>query len=172
MVETSGGEPLSVGRRRRTIPVGLRRALDSRDRSCRFPGCAQHRHLHAHHIVHWVDGGETSLDNLVSLSPFYHRLLHDGACRVERDEKSGMFRFRDNGGHRLLPSPDEEHPRPNVHAESLRNLLARHGVMVKPTAADCGWTGARFDYDHIIVWVLCNQADRRQTNHDTLHATQ
>ncbi|MBT6276571.1 MAG: DUF222 domain-containing protein [Chromatiales bacterium] len=159
MIETSGGEPLSIGRRRRTIPVGLRRALDSRDRSCRFPGCAQHRHLHAHHIVHWADGGETALNNLVYLCSFHHRLLHDGAYRVERETGAGLFRFVDGAGHWLSPAPDTERATPDVHGQSLRDLLGRHGVTVTPNAADCGWSGERFDLDHIL-WVLCDQAER------------
>ena len=66
------GEVLDVGRRTRTIPTALRRALQSRDRSqCQFPGCSS-RHCDAHHVVHWADGGETQLSNLgqcVSISP-------------------------------------------------------------------------------------------------------
>ena len=59
------GEVLDVGRRTRTIPTALRRALQSRDRSqCQFPGCSS-RHCDAHHVVHWADGGETQLANLV-----------------------------------------------------------------------------------------------------------
>lgn len=63
------GRPLSVGRRRRTIPPALRRALRARDHSCRFPGCTHARFLHAHHIHHWARGGPTNLDNLVQLCP-------------------------------------------------------------------------------------------------------
>ena len=54
------GQPLSVGRRTRTIPPALRRALRSRDDGCRFPGCVHRRFLHAHHIHHWARGGPTS----------------------------------------------------------------------------------------------------------------
>jgi len=38
----------------------LRRALNSRDSGCRFPGCTFHRFVDAHHVKHWADGGETS----------------------------------------------------------------------------------------------------------------
>ena len=61
-----GGEILDVGRRTRTISPALRRALAARDGQCRFPGC-QNRRCDSHHIVHWADGGETALDNLVLL---------------------------------------------------------------------------------------------------------
>ena len=65
------GEVLDVGRRTRTIPTALRRALQSRDRSqCQFPGCSS-RHCDAHHVVHWADGGETQLSNLVLVCRFH-----------------------------------------------------------------------------------------------------
>jgi hypothetical protein len=53
------GNPLSLGRRTRTITPALRRALRARDQGCRFPGCTHERFLHAHHIHHWARGGET-----------------------------------------------------------------------------------------------------------------
>ena len=61
---------LDVGRRTRTVPSALRRALQSRDRSqCQFPGCDSRR-CDAHHVEHWADGGETRLHNLVLLCRF------------------------------------------------------------------------------------------------------
>jgi hypothetical protein len=95
------GRPLSVGRRTRTVPPALRRALRSRDRGCRFPGCDHRRHLHAHHIQHWARGGPTSIDNLVTLCSFHHRLVHEGGYRVERDGQGTIFR-RPNG--RVIPN--------------------------------------------------------------------
>ena len=57
-------EVLDGGRRTRTIPTALRRALEGRDRNqCQFPGC-NCRHCDAHHVVHWADGGATQLTNL------------------------------------------------------------------------------------------------------------
>ena len=75
------GGVLSVGRRTRTIPPALRRALDLRDRGCRFPGCGL-RFTHGHHVRHWADGGETSLPNLLLLCDFHHRLVHEGGWTV------------------------------------------------------------------------------------------
>jgi hypothetical protein len=61
------GTPLDVGRRTRTIPPAIRRALLLRDTTCRFPGCTNYRFVHAHHIHHWLNGGDTSLANLITL---------------------------------------------------------------------------------------------------------
>jgi hypothetical protein len=76
------GSVLDVGRRTRTIPPALRRALEARDRGCRFPGCGL-RFTDAHHVRHWADGGETSLDNLLLLCSHHHRLVHEEGWRIE-----------------------------------------------------------------------------------------
>ena len=76
--EDENGEPLSIGRRSRSIPPPMRRALGIRDGGCRFPGCTNTRLVDGHHIRHWADGGETSLDNLVLLCRHHHHLVHEG----------------------------------------------------------------------------------------------
>ena len=65
VLENGQGEVLNVGRKTRVIPTAIRRALRARDRSCQYPGCSQSRYVDGHHIVHWADGGETKLNNLV-----------------------------------------------------------------------------------------------------------
>ena len=69
---TMVGEPLRLGRKTRKISPGLRRALRIRDDGCQHPGCHRRRHLEAHHVVHWKDGGPTNLENLVSVCRFHH----------------------------------------------------------------------------------------------------
>ncbi len=94
------GRPLSVGRRTRTIPPALRRALRARDDGCRFPGCTHRRFLHAHHVEHWVRGGPTELDNLVQLCSHHHRLVHEGGFQVQRTSRRGL-RFCRPDGHEV-----------------------------------------------------------------------
>ncbi len=77
----SYGSLLDVGRRTRTVPSALRRGLEARDRGCRFPGCGL-RFTDAHHIVHWADGGETILANMVLLCRRHHRRVHEDGYRV------------------------------------------------------------------------------------------
>jgi len=81
---TKDGEPMNIGRSTRAIPTGIRRALAIRDGSCQFPGCDCQRHLDAHHIVHWANGGETSLTNLIEVCHHHHKLLHEGQFSVSR----------------------------------------------------------------------------------------
>jgi hypothetical protein len=90
------GRALNVGRRTRTISPALRRALEVRDRGCRFPGCGL-RFTEAHHVVHWADGGETSLDNTLLLCRYHHRLVHEDGWRVEW-WGAGRPAFRDPRG--------------------------------------------------------------------------
>ena len=59
IVEGEDGEPLNVGRKTRTVPTAIKRALWSRDKGCVFPGCSHQRFVDAHHIRHWSAGGET-----------------------------------------------------------------------------------------------------------------
>jgi len=102
--EDQNGEPLSIGRRSRTIPPPMRRALRVRDKGCRFPGCTNSRFVDGHHIEHWADGGETSLDNLVMLCRHHHHLVHEGGfvCEKSADGKIG---FKDQREHLLDPTP-------------------------------------------------------------------
>jgi hypothetical protein len=87
------GEPLDLGRLRRLISAGLRRALHLRDRGCAFPGCHRPpRHCQAHHIRHWAEGGPTNLGNLVLLCGYHHRLLHRSSWQV-RIASDGLPEF-------------------------------------------------------------------------------
>jgi Domain of unknown function (DUF222) len=70
-------EPLDVGRAMRTVPLSIRRALIARDRGCAFPGCDRPPGMcQAHHCRHWVDGGDTSMENCVLLCETHHRHVH------------------------------------------------------------------------------------------------
>ncbi|MEE4184204.1 MAG: DUF222 domain-containing protein [Gammaproteobacteria bacterium] len=79
------GNALNIGRRTRSIPPAIRRALNRRDGGCRFPGCTARHYVDAHHIRHWADGGETRLDNLLLLCRHHHRLVHEGGFGLAMD---------------------------------------------------------------------------------------
>jgi Domain of unknown function (DUF222) len=88
----SKGEPLDVGRASQTIPAAIRRAVIVRDRGCAFPGCPiPARWCDIHHVVHWADGGETSVGNCVALCGRHHRLIHHSPWRI--DMASGIPEF-------------------------------------------------------------------------------
>ncbi|WP_298805992.1 HNH endonuclease signature motif containing protein [uncultured Pseudokineococcus sp.] len=76
----SRSEPLDVGRAAYTVTPAQRRALAIRDRGCIAPGCgAPVSRTHAHHVVHWADGGPTDLSNLALVCGHDHRRVHTGA---------------------------------------------------------------------------------------------
>ena len=102
--EDKTGEPLSIGRRSRTIPPPMRRALRVRDKGCRFPGCTNTRFVDGHHIQHWADGGETSLDNLVTLCRHHHHLVHEGGFVCEKSA-DGEINFKDQREQSLDTTP-------------------------------------------------------------------
>jgi len=65
---------LAFGQGRRVASTGQRLALAARDGGCCFPGCdAPPGWTQAHHVVGWIDGGGTDLDNLCLLCGFHHR---------------------------------------------------------------------------------------------------
>ena len=101
VTEDERGAPLNVGRKQRTVSTPIRRALWARDRHCAFPGCHRTRFVDAHHVDHWFEGGETSVDNLVLLCSYHHRLLHEGGYRIRRDYRGERYFVRADG--RAIP---------------------------------------------------------------------
>jgi hypothetical protein len=113
---------VAVGRRQRVVSGSLRRALEVRDRGCRFPGCGL-RYTDAHHIVHWADGGETSLRNTLLLCRHHHRYVHEGGWRVACD-KDGQAVFFSPLGKALAGAP----PMPLTDADALLRRNRKRGV--------------------------------------------
>jgi hypothetical protein len=131
------GSVLDAGRRTRTISPALRRALDVRDRGCRFPGCGL-RFTDAHHVQHWAAGGETSLANCLLLCSHHHTLVHEGGWRVQWWGKARPV-FIDPRGHEHF---DGRWQPPQLGPCPVDTLLEQHRRRgVEPDA----WTaGARW----------------------------
>jgi hypothetical protein len=110
------GRPLALGRKRRSVSPALRRALDTRDRGCRYPGCNSTRLVEAHHIEHWARGGATDLDNLILLCRRHHRLLHEQGYSIRLGGDSEP-RFVNRHG---IPVPSVPRPPPPSGADALR----------------------------------------------------
>jgi hypothetical protein len=151
--EDEHGEPLNIGRRSRTIPPAIRRALTVRDGGCRFPGCTNHKFVDGHHIRHWSDGGETSLDNLVLLCRYHHRLVHEGGFDCTRSN-DGEIWFEDRRHQRL-----NEFQQTAVVSieESLAWMYRKFAdADVSAETSTAKWlAGEDMDMEHA-VWLLSN----------------
>ena len=83
---------IDVGKATRVVSAPTRRALRTRDRGCRWPGCDRPVNWSTpHHIVAWSRGGPTHLPNLVLLCFHHHRLVHEGGWQVIKTGRE--FRF-------------------------------------------------------------------------------
>lgn len=141
IVEGSDGSVLDVGRRTRTINRRMRRALRRRDGRCQFPGC-ERTGGHAHHLQHWIDGGPTRLDNLVSLCSRHHHRLHEGGYTI-RTRPAGGFEFVHPNGWEI----------PDVWptAEPTCSTLA----WSEPLPYQDGWDGTRLDLGTVVEGLRC-----------------
>ena len=167
VLENERGEVLNIGRRSRIVPWHIVHALRIRDGGCRFPGCNQHRWTDAHHIHHWADGGETSLDNLVTLCRYHHRALHRDEYRIEH-RVDGELIFIDA---QHQPIPPAIHPQfsgrrgsggvadtagASTAADRVEQLQAEHrerGVEIDKSTAVTRWAGERMDYSTAVEWL-------------------
>jgi hypothetical protein len=151
---SAAGEGLP-GRRSRSIPPSIRRAITLRDRGCAFPGCTHGRFLHGHHIQHWLHGGATTMNNLSLLCTHHHHLVHEGGWSVAR-MADGELRFR---------APDGK----EVPAVSTREASEDAVVWVREWAEERGlnigaetnvplWDGTRPDYDWAVAALVSEAA--------------
>lgn len=124
------GNPLDIGRRRRTVSAALLRALFIRDRHCQFPSCNQHHQafLEAHHIEHWLDHGPTNKSNTVLTCTACHLLLHEGGFRAERKD-DGSLVFYDPTGSVIEPVMDPPELGDDGHT-ILRNRRRQQGIHI------------------------------------------
>ncbi|HEY0681784.1 MAG TPA: DUF222 domain-containing protein [Steroidobacter sp.] len=153
IVENADGEPLNVGRKTRSIPPALHRAMRSRDRGCcRFPGCPNTRYLDGHHIQHWAHGGETKLSNLVSLCRFHHRQVHEGNVVVLVLD-DGAIRFVTPTG-KSFDSTLQNHTQPLGDWQQLVATHEEQGLHIDRHTAATRWDGETYDHAWAIEALL------------------
>jgi hypothetical protein len=142
MTSDPEGKAPPAGRRTRTVPVSIRRALEHRDRGCRFPGCGL-RFCDAHHVRHWADGGATRLDNLVLLCRRHHRAVHEEGFGV-RHSPNGAFVFSRPDGS-ILPYAPAPPPLPRQPIWSLTRSHAAEGIEIDAWTALSSCAGQPLD---------------------------
>src|SRR4051812_29216370 len=132
---------MDVGRKTRTIPPALRRALFLRDHGCRFPGCTQKKFVDAHHIKHWSRGGPTALWNLILLCRHHHRLLHEGGYSM-RSDRRGIAFYRPDG----IPLPEWHEP----VGGRTEAVPEHHTATITPETTVPDWNGDPLDLEYAV----------------------
>ena len=173
MTHGDAGAVMALGRRRRRPSSAIRRAARERDHGrCRFPGC-ESRRTDLHHIRHWVNGGRTDLDNLISLCPWHHKVVHDrGYTIAALPAASGTFTFYLPDGTPLPPSPPL--PEPDGPIDQAHDAHITPDTIIPP------WYGERLDLHHAIWACFANARtdEEKQADGDgdgdpaTLHRVQ
>ena len=160
IVEGEDGEPLDIGRKTRSIPPAISRALKARDGGCRYPGCDRTRFTEGHHVKHWADGGETRLGNLITLCSFHHGLVHEGGYGLTTTD-DGLFIFTRPDGRRVEANGAHcfrgniLRPAPSTYRgfeDSLRDYLMKRepDLSITPETSRCQWRGESMDYSQAI----------------------
>ena len=147
------------GHRTRAIPPAISRALKVRDQGCRFPGCTQSRYVDGHHIQHWCDGGETSLDNLITLCRFHHRLLHQEVYEIVKGA-GGEFAFVGPSGEKIpraLPQQFEDAEDTGL-MPVIERQHAASGLAIDARTAQSLWEGEPCDYGMAVEALMAMEA--------------
>ena len=159
MTHGDAGAVLALGRRRRRPSSAIRRAARERDGCrCRFPGC-ESRRTDLHHIQHWANGGRTDLDNLISLCPWHHKVVHDRGYLIAAPPGGGTFAFYRPDGTPLprLPAPARARTAASTHA---------HDADITPDTIIPPWYGERLDLNHAIWACFANARTREERERD------
>ncbi len=148
----SNGQTLSLGRKTRRLSYRLRRALETRDTMCRFPGCNHTRYLDAHHLRHWSKGGKTELCNLMLLCRRHHRWVHEHGYLI--DMKDGRVVFLTPAGEVLRAKPE----RPPALARDLVTSNRAHGLSPRRDPDPPEGAGHRANIDYMAQIIFFNPA--------------
>ena len=143
VLEDDDGKVLNIGRKSRTIPRAIAHALNIRDGGCRYPGCTQHFWTDAHHVRHWAAGGETKLENLITLCRFHHTQLHKEVYEIQVQDQDFVFINQDKE-----EIPRSIHPQFPVaeaddRVQSMLNDQAHIGI--DASTAETKWRGDEMD---------------------------
>ncbi len=154
VLEDEQARLIDVGRKKRTISSSLRRALDARDGGCRFPGCTNRLFTDGHHLLHWIEGGETTLANTVLLCRRHHRYVHEYGFTVARVEQTGSrgseVVFRDPRGN-VIPPQGLRPPVAGGAQERIRGWAERP---ITPQTNAPGWDGTQVSYEACLAALI------------------
>lgn len=172
IVEDAAGSPLDIGRKTRVVPPAMHRALVARDVGCRFPGCANTRFVDAHHIIHWADGGTTSLDNLILLCRRHHRFVHELGYQIERVPKPAhqpseraTLRFVRPDDQHIPEVPHVAQCTPWQGQQALQSAHVGAALDIDDNTATPRWDGSRPDYGWLVESLCRVESDGERQAH-------
>lgn len=129
------GTVLDVDRTSYRPPADLKRWLQVRDGTCRFPGCNRRAtRCDTDHSIDWVDDGRTAFDNLAHLCPMHHHLKHETSWSV-RHLPNGVLEWRSPAGRTHVTHPGQRIPsRADSTGPPGRETGARRASAIGPLA--------------------------------------
>jgi len=155
---TQHGELTDIGRKSRLWPAAMSRAIKDRDQHCQYPGCSKTHQLQIHHIVHWADGGVTSIDNGVSVCQFHHTMLHEGGHviqKVEGDEQIMAEQFANQQHANDLAMFDVEKQLRNDQ-DSFAGVRALSPTRYRFRVVDANGNDIRYDQSNVQNAAIAN----------------
>jgi hypothetical protein len=156
MLHDHDGTLLDAGRRHRTPPPALRRAVRERDQyRCQFPGCHSRR-TDIHHIRPWARGGKTRLTNLILICEAHHVIVHELGYLITL-VPGGGFAFTRADGTPVPASPTLPPP--------SGDISACHDAAITANTITPNWHGEKLDLDHTIWVAFANARLAEEQNH-------
>jgi hypothetical protein len=159
MLHDHQGNVLDVGRRHRTPPPALRRAVRERDHyRCQAPGC-QSRRTDIHHIRPWAKGGKTRLRDLILLCEAHHMIVHAFGYLITLAGDGGFIFTKPDGT--LVPACP---PLPEVHG----HISSQHAAGITADTIIPAGLADKFDLDQTIWASFANArlAEQRRQAHE------
>ncbi|MGH3587024.1 MAG: DUF222 domain-containing protein [Pseudonocardia sp.] len=137
-----------MGRARRLATPSQIAALIARDgERCLFPGCTHTRHLQCHHVLSWLFGGPTDIDNLLLICAFHHGTIHDHGYQIYRVSDRWEFRRPDGTP---IPAPTPL----SGNTESLIEMNTHDQIRITENTLTPHWGGERLDLDIVLAALL------------------
>ena len=159
LIDGNGVEQ-ATGSEQRIVPRRIRRLLERRDHGmCQHPGCESTSRLHAHHVIHWANGGPTELVNLISLCHFHHHSVHEGGWNIVAGINGWVF-YDPNGNQFNVPV---------LRLPTTKPLPQTNAKPINGTAVPLGGTGERANLDYIADVLISNTELRKQRPGLTSH---
>ncbi|WP_181062643.1 HNH endonuclease signature motif containing protein [Pseudoclavibacter sp. RFBG4] len=130
----TNGEILELGRKQRLFTTAQRRAIATRDRHCRAPGCsAPVRWCEVHHALPWSEGGPTDARDGILLCSFHHHEVHRERLTLTRSS-NGRWHVVPALGRHVPPRASRRrgYPPPAANSRAANSRAANSPAATRP----------------------------------------